>query len=69
LFGLSVMRAAGVALARKPMVVGFCWLFTLAALGWGLYHEVYLLQLGPRPALGVMKLGSVSSLPPVATIL
>ena len=53
LFGLSV----------------FCWLFTACALGWGLYHEVALLELGPRSALGVTKLGSLSSMPPVATIL
>lgn len=68
LFALSVMRDAGVALARNPAFIGFCWVFTAAALAWGLYHEVYLLQLGPRPALGVMKLGSVSGMPPIATI-
>ena len=69
IFGLSVMRDAGVALARNALVIGFCWLFTAAALAWGLYHEVYLLQLGPKHAMGVMKLGSISALPPVATIL
>lgn len=69
IFGLSVMRDAGAALARSRPVVIFCWLFALAALAWGLYHEVYLLQLGPKPALGVFKLGSISGLPPVATIL
>ena len=69
IFGLSVMRDAGVLLARKPLVSGFCWLFTIAALVWGLYHDVYLLQLGPKSAVGVMKLGSVSGLPPIATIL
>ena len=68
IFGWSVMRDAGVALAGRPAVAGFCWIFTAAALAWGLYHEVYLLQLGPRPALGVMKLGSLSGLPPIATI-
>lgn len=69
IFGLSVMRDAGVALARKPLVIALCWLFTAACLGWGLYHEVFLLQLGPKFVAGVAKLGSVSSLPPVATIL
>ena len=69
IFGLSVMRDAGVPQARKSLVSGFCWLFTLAALVWGLYHDVYLLQLGPKSAVGVMKLGSVSGLPPIATIL
>ncbi len=69
IFGLSVMRDAGAALAHNRAVVAFCWLFTLGALVWGLYHEVYLLQLGPEPALGVWKLGSVSAMPPIATIL
>ncbi len=69
IFGLSVMRDAGAALAHNLAVVVFCWLFTLAALAWGLYHEVYLLQLGPKPALGVLKLGNVSGMPPIATIL
>jgi hypothetical protein len=69
IFGLSVMRDAGVALARNTLLISFCWLFTVAALAWGLYHEVYLLQLGPKHAMGVMKMGSMSALPPVATIL
>ena len=69
IFALSVMRDAGVALARRAGFFAFCWLFTVACLGWGLYHEVFLLQLGPRSVAGVVKLGSVSSLPPVATIL
>lgn len=68
LFALTVMRDAGVAVAREPAMVGFCGLFTAAALAWGLYHEVYLLELGAKPALGVMKLGSVSGTPPLATI-
>ncbi len=69
LFSLSVMRAAGVGLGKNPLFAGFCWLFTLGALGWGLYHEVYLLELGPKHAMGVKKLGSLSPLPPIATIL
>lgn len=69
LFGLSIMRAAGIALARNRLLIGFCWAFTAAALAWGLYHEVYLLELGPKSALGVEKLGSLSALPPIATIL
>ena len=68
LFALSIMRAAGVGVAQKLPLIAFCWVFTLAALAWGFYHEVMLLQLAPRPALGVMKLGSASSLPPIATI-
>jgi hypothetical protein len=68
LFGLSVMRSAGVRLAEKVPFRVFCWAFTVVALLWGCYHEVYLLELAPRPALGVHKLGSVSNMPPVATI-
>ena len=69
LFALSIMRAAGVKLAIKPFFTGFCVLFTAVALGWGLYHEVYMLELGPKSAMGVMKMGSLSGLPPIATIL
>ncbi len=69
LFALSIMRSAGVVLARNVFFVAFCWLFTVCALGWGLYHEVYLLELQSKTAMGVMKMGSVSSLPPIATIL
>jgi len=68
LFGLSVMGSAGVAIAQHGMTAIFCWFFSGAALAWGLYHDLYLLELAPRPALGIMKLGSVSSLPPIATI-
>ena len=69
LFALSIMRAAGVRLAINPVFTGFCVLFTAVALGWGLYHEVYMLELGPKSAMGVMKMGSLSGLPPIATIL
>lgn len=69
LFALSIMRAAGVKLATNPVVTGFCVLFTAGALGWGLYHEVYMLELGLKSAMGVMKMGSLSGLPPIATIL
>ena len=68
LFALSIMRAAGVKLALNTVFTGFCWLFTAVALAWGLYHEVYMLELGPRPTMGIMKMGSLSGLPPIATI-
>lgn len=68
IFALAIMGDAGVVLARKPGFVAFCWLFTLLALGWGFYHEVLMLELGPKPAMGVMKLGSLSGVPPIATI-
>ncbi|MEP1472362.1 MAG: hypothetical protein ABJK20_02340 [Halieaceae bacterium] len=69
LYGLSVMRSAGVTLAGNHFFSGFCWLFTACALVWGFYHEVILLELGPKSVFGVSKLGSVSGMPPVATIL
>lgn len=69
LFALSVMRSAGVKLAWNRFFTGFCWLFTAVALVWGFYHEVILLELGPKSVFGVSKLGSLSGVPPVATIL
>lgn len=69
LFGLSIMRAAGVKAAKGRFLTNFCFVFTACALGWGLYHEVYLLELAPTSVMGMMKLKSVSSLPPIATIL
>ncbi len=69
LFALSVMRSAGVEVAANTLFVSFCWAFTVVALGYGIYHEVVLLELGPKPALGIMKMGSLSGIPPVATIL
>lgn len=68
LFGLASMQLAGVQLASKSWSVWFCHLFTAVALGWGLYHEVYLLALEPKTVLGVQKLVAVSGLPPVGTI-
>ena len=69
LFALSVMRSAGVRFAWNRFFSGFCWLFTAGALAWGIYHEVILLELGPKSVFGVVKLGSMSGVPPVATIL
>ena len=69
LYGLSVLRAAGVRSAFDTPVTGFCWLFTLGALAWGLYFDLFLLELGPREAPGVLKLGDLSGAPPYATIL
>lgn len=69
LFGLATMQLAGVQVASKTWCVWFCYLFTIAALGWSLYHEVFLLELAPKTALGVQKLAAVSTLPPIGTIL
>jgi hypothetical protein len=68
LFTLSILKQAGIGVARSAYT-GFVFaVLTLAGLVYGLYHEVYLLELGPKPAFGVMKLGSLSGLPPLATI-
>ena len=69
LFALSVMRSADVKMASNSFFVGFCWVFTLVALGYGFNHEVVQLELGPKPAMGILKMGSISGVPPIATIL
>ena len=68
LFGLWVMRRAGVRAAQAPGFVLACWLVTLVALLYGLYHEAWLLELEPTANLGVEKLVSQSKTPPLATI-
>jgi hypothetical protein len=67
-FTLSIMQSAGIAFAHSLGARLLFPLLTAGALAYGLYHEVYLLELGPKPALGVQKLGSLSGLPPIATI-
>ncbi|QFU76460.1 hypothetical protein EY643_12765 [Halioglobus maricola] len=69
LFALHTAQLAGVGVARTPAFISSCRLFTAAAIAWGLYHEVWLLQLEPVSVAGVDKLRSTSTLPPVATIL
>ena len=68
IFSLSTMQVCDIALARRPAFVGFCWVFTLVALGYGLWHEVLLLELEPTEVMGHMRLVSTSDLPPLATI-
>jgi hypothetical protein len=68
LFTLSIMQSAGIAFAHSLAARLMFPLLTACGLAYGLYHEVYLLELGPKPALGVLKLGSLSGLPPIATI-
>lgn len=69
LFAFSVMEDVGVPIAERPAFKVFCRLFTLFALGYGLWHEVYLLELMPTVTVGVQKLTSTSDLPPIATIM
>ena len=68
LFALSVMGSAGVKLALNRLFRAFCCLFVLAALCFGLWHEVWLLELAPKTALGFTRLSSAATLPPLATI-
>ena len=68
-FAVSLMRDAGVRVAGRSWFLRVAWTFTLLALGWGLYHEVILLELAPKSGYGVVKLSSTSSIPPIATIL
>lgn len=69
LFALSIMVDAKVLVARNKLLRAFLWLFTCAALAYGLWHEVLMLELEVKDALGHAKMGSVSKLPPIATIL
>ena len=68
LFALSIMKDAGIGVAHKPWLWIAGGLCTAAALAWGLYHEVYTLDLKPISRYGVDKMTSVSSLPPIGTI-
>ncbi|WNC72151.1 hypothetical protein RGQ13_18825 [Thalassotalea psychrophila] len=68
-FTLKILQLGHVEIASKPLFISFCWAFTSAALTYGIYQEVYLLELGPKSALGVEKLSNLSKIPPIATIL
>ena len=68
LFALSVMGSAGVKLAFNRLFRAFGCLFVLAALCFGLWHEVWLLELAPKTDLGFTRLSSAATLPPLATI-
>lgn len=69
IFALSIMQRADIKIARNRHFINACWIFTLGALTFGLYHEAYLLELAPKTVMGVEKLVSTSGMPPIATIL
>lgn len=69
LFALFIMRSAGIKLAENSLFQAFCILFTVASLAYGLWHEVFLLELVSSDKLGHAKLVSASNAPPLATIL
>lgn len=68
LFALSIMDSSGAALARKNGWRVFCFGFVAVAVVYGLWREVWLLELGPKTALEFTRLSSTDSLPPLATI-
>jgi hypothetical protein len=68
LFGLWVLGAAGVGVASSRLLRTSCWVFTLGAVAWGLYHDVYLMEFGAVSVMGVSKLVELSAAPPWATI-
>lgn len=69
LFALAVMQRAGITWARHAAFGGFCAVFTLLALAYGLNHDLLNLQLEPKSVLGISKLVDASKVPPIATIL
>jgi hypothetical protein len=68
LFALSVMQQARVKVADNTLLRLGCGVFVVGAIAFGLYHEVYLLELTLKPAVGIEKMGSASGQPPWATI-
>lgn len=69
IFTLLILQLGQVNIANKLWFIGGCWMFALAAVIFGIYYEVYLLELGRTSVLGVEKLTSLSKTPPIATIL
>ena len=69
LFGLSIMRRAGVSVASNRLLAGVFVLFTVSAVAWGLYHDGVMLELKPQDSYGVVKYVSTSKIPPIGTIL
>jgi hypothetical protein len=68
LFTLSAMQVCGIELARRRSFVAFCWAFTGVAWVYGVWHEVFLLELEPAELLDHLRLVGVSKVPPLATI-
>ncbi len=68
LFALSAMNTCGIAMAHNRFFASCCYLFTALAWIYGMWHEVWLLQLEPREILEHSRLVSVSNIPPLATI-
>ncbi|MEX0827431.1 MAG: hypothetical protein WD005_00600 [Haliea sp.] len=69
LFTLSAMQTQGIPSARHPIAIWVCGCFVLLAVMYGLYHEVYLLQLEEKMSFGVVRLGDTAGGPPMATIM
>ncbi len=68
LFTLSVAQHSRVAFAHNAMFIRFCWAFTALAWVYGMWHDVLLLELEPVQVLDHIRLASVATIPPLATI-
>ncbi|MEH6549223.1 MAG: hypothetical protein V7711_09025 [Pseudomonadales bacterium] len=68
LFVLACMRDGAIRIAYNKYFVAFCFLFTAIALGYSLFHEVYLLELTIKESWGINRFSSASGIPPLATI-
>lgn len=68
LFSLSILRQAEINWADKRWLTAFVVCFFVSAQAYGIYHEVYLLELGPKTELGIVKMANLSGRPPLATI-
>lgn len=69
LFTLSVLRKAGIQWAYSKVFTGFCVLFTLTTLVYGLYADVLSVTMQVNEYHGIAKLTKVEKGPPMGTIL
>jgi len=68
LFAWSAMKKTGVRIAAIRSGLIACWVWVVIAISWGLWHEVFMLELGPKTAFGHTRLTNMSPIPPLATI-
>ena len=69
LFAVTMLRRRGPSIVDKPAMRAGLVLFTAMALGYGFVMDVAQLELGPESILGHVRLVSLDSVPPFATIL
>ncbi len=68
IFSLSVAQNSRVAFTSSQAFIWFCWVFTAVAWLYGMWHEVWLLELEPTQVMDHSRMVSVSDIPPLATI-